>query len=705
MIINNITLNNFRLYKGVNKIQFKKKEGKNIFLISGENGFGKTTFLQSLLWCLYGKMLGDIEEQVKKEISSNGYNSFLQNNLNRDCIDAISSYSKLDFENIRKKGYYADYKEIQNISRYSVSIEFEDVQIPSIKCRSLKVERTYDYILDKESAIVYIDNAVNELAIGIGADVFINDFILNKDIARFFFFDSEKIVDIADTNTISERRKLCSAYNEVLGVKKYEDLKNNLENLRIKFRRKSNDINLREQLNEMLNKRDGYKKKISSIEHEISLRNKNLEQNQQINEELQIKLLKEGNGMSIEELNRQELLIKACVDKNIEYKKQLKLFLEYAPFAIVGHQLVKAKELINHDYQVMKSRNNAENQNVLINNISNDILELVSKLNMPKDISESLKFSTTNILKKYCTQESQEDSFIDVTKEFYNEFMSIFQNITTTYKSEFARLTDDYKKNKQIWERASRRVSNMKNNESDEVIKEYRKKKTSIEKIIQNEVFKLRELHEQYGIASQCLANIDKEINTLSKKVSLNDSDVKKDRVADQLINELSQFLKSLRLEKKYSLEYRIQSILNTLMHKEDFVGKVLVVTENEDELDIQLLTKAGQIIQKNSLSKGEQQLYATSILKALVEESGVKFPVFIDSPLQKFDKSHANKIITEFYPCISNQVILFPLLHKELSNSEFKLMKNMVNSTFLIKNEKSHSYFQEIEVNKFMED
>lgn len=54
MIISKIALNNYRLYQGVNEIEFKIKNGKNIYLISGENGFGKTTFLHSLIWCLYG---------------------------------------------------------------------------------------------------------------------------------------------------------------------------------------------------------------------------------------------------------------------------------------------------------------------------------------------------------------------------------------------------------------------------------------------------------------------------------------------------------------------------------------------------------------------------------------------------------------------------------------------------------------------------
>ena len=139
-------------------------------------------------------------------------------------------------------------------------------------------------------------------------------------------------------------------------------------------------------------------------------------------------------------------------------------------------------------------------------------------------------------------------------------------------------------------------------------------------------------------------------------------------------------------------------------MHKTDFIGKVNVVI-NEDMIDIDLYASDGNIIKKEMLSKGEQQLYATSLLKALVEESGIEFPIFIDSPLQKFDKSHANKIITEFYPTVSKQVILFPLLHKELTENELETMKPFVNATYLLKNENSYSYIEQVDINDLMKE
>lgn len=79
--------------------------------------------------------------------------------------------------------------------------------------------------------------------------------------------------------------------------------------------------------------------------------------------------------------------------------------------------------------------------------------------------------------------------------------------------------------------------------------------------------------------------------------------------------------------------------------------------------------------------------MYATALLHGLVKESEIEFPVFIDSPMQKFDEEHALNIIKYFYPDISDQVILFPLVNKELTQKEFKLLEPKIAKAFLINN------------------
>ncbi len=705
MKIKSIVLHNYRLYKGINKVVFPNGNNKNLYLISGENGFGKTTFLHSLLWCLYGRLMTDIDETFRKEMSNGGYNRTVINNLNQLCRQQLNSeVTQETLLHIKKQGYSIDNEFVKEWSQYFVSLEFTDVLIPSIPCQSLKITRSYDILLDEETVDILIDGMPNELTTKIGHEIFINDFVLNKDIARFFFFDSEKIVSLAETNTIEEKRKLCSAYNEVLGVKKYEDLKKNLENLRLRFRRKSTDIENRNRLNTILLKQKALTTAFTKQEQETILLETSLLSLKEKDKELQMQLMREGNGMTIEELNRQQDLLTTTKKRDEEYKQRLKLFLDYAPFAISGKLLQQTKTQLKYDFNILQSQNDVRNQNYLLLNIKTEMQQAFENITVSLSNKKLLIDSFNKIISKYQNHVTNEAPLLNIDKKDLDEFLAVYSNITSTYRVEFEHLTDDYRKNKQFMNNAARKIANMQSNESDTLIKNIRKQKNEIEKQIAELEQKIRQQHERKGEANKELSVINRQVSELGKKVSIDTSDSKKDKVAEQLISELNTFLISLKEEKKSALERRIKTTMNNLMHKTNFIENIDVVVA-DDVIDINLYAAGGNIIKKESLSKGEQQLYATSLLKALVEESGIQFPVFIDSPLQKFDKSHAKKIIMEFYPTVSKQVILFPLLHKELTKNELETMEPFVHSAYLLKNENSYSYIQQVDINNLMKE
>ena len=702
MIIKNITLGNYRLYEGKNIIKFTQDEEKPIFLISGENGFGKTTFLHSLIWCLYGRLITEVEAEVRKDIANSGYNAFLRKNLNHNVRAKLEKLDSAEKDLIRRKGYSSENEDLKKITTYYVAIEFKDVIIPSLPCTSLKVIRSYDMITEKESVDILVDGKRNELTTSIGSEVFINDFILNKDIARFFFFDSEQIVALAETNTSAEKRRLCSAYNEVLGVRKYEDLKKNLENVRLRFRKKSSDIESREKLLTMLSKQEQLEKKIEERRKKLTELESELKQLRADDEAIQLQLMREGNNATSAEIVRLEKLIQTTKQKGDDYKAKLKNFIEYAPFAITGKLLKETREQIEYDFRLKETKNDQLGRNLVVNQIASDLMLMFEHSDIASAEKSELIIQVQDVLDRYKHEVVKEDVLLSVSEQEYEEFIAVYNNLTTTYKAEFEHLAEDYRKNKLVWERNSRRLSNIQSKEKDELIKDIRSKKNKVEADIVDKDKEIRQLHENLGVISQELATTTKQISELSKKVSLDDSDAKKDQIAEQLISELSTFLVSLKQEKKYSLERRIKTTLNTLMHKEDLIGSVEVIVNGED-MDIELYTVTGDVINKDSLSKGEQQLYATSILKALVDESGIQFPVFIDSPLQKFDKSHATRIITEFYPQISKQVVLFPLLYKELTFDEYEVMKPLVKATYLIENKAARSTFKQVPVDNFI--
>lgn len=472
--------------------------------------------------------------------------------------------------------------------------------------------------------------------------------------------------------------------------------------MRLRFRKKSSDVESRERLIALLEKQSTLENEIENVKHRTSDYEKELTSLRAEDESLQLQLMREGNNATTLEIQRIESVIRSAKQKDEEYKKQLKTFIEYAPFAISGKLLQATHDQLEHDFKLNEDKNLQLRKNLIVSDITSDLLLMLSKVALPQETSFTLQQEIQTILDKYKGEVSNDETLLTLQEHDYEEFMAVYNNVTTTYKAEFEHLADDYRKNKQILERNSRRLSNINSKERDELIKQIRKEKNEVENLISEKDREIRLTHESLGTLTQELATTRKQVSELSKKVSLDDSDTKKDKVAEQLINELSTFLVSLKQEKKFSLERRIKGVLNNLMHKEDFIGRVEVIIDGED-MDIELYTVEDKLINKDSLSKGEQQLYATSILKALVDESGIQFPVFIDSPLQKFDKSHATKIITEFYPQISKQVVLFPLLYKELTADEYDVMKPLVNATYLIKNDTTHSSFENVKIDNFI--
>ena len=234
MYIKEIELNNFRIYKGQNKISLLPNDDKNIIVISGKNGFGKTTFLMSLVWCLYGKQMEKVDELYEKEIKDKGnYTKYISGSLNRKAFE--------DGE-----------------TEFSVSITFAGVKIPDITCNEVRITRIYNTVSSSSDRVeVLIDGYTNELIEDLskenqqGEEIFIRDFILPIEIAKFFFFDAEKIVSLAEVNSNNQRRQLSKAYSEVLGIQKYEDLKSNLEEKQDEYRRKSATPDEKKELNDL----------------------------------------------------------------------------------------------------------------------------------------------------------------------------------------------------------------------------------------------------------------------------------------------------------------------------------------------------------------------------------------------------------------------------------------------------------------------
>ncbi len=146
MYIKEIELNNFKIYKGVNRISLIPKDEKNIVIVSGQNGFGKTTFLMSLVWCLYGKNMEQVDAMYKKEIDDKG------------------SYTKYIADSMNKKAAK------EGETEFSVSVSFSGVNVQNVPC-DVTVKRSYNIVTGTSDKIeVLISGQPQELIENLSQD-------------------------------------------------------------------------------------------------------------------------------------------------------------------------------------------------------------------------------------------------------------------------------------------------------------------------------------------------------------------------------------------------------------------------------------------------------------------------------------------------------------------------------------------------------
>ena len=685
MKINKIKLDNFRIYRGLNEIDLRSKKDKNISIIAGKNGFGKTTFLTSLIWCFYGKLMSQVEDKYRLDIrNSGGYEPYLNSLLNRE-------------EKLKN----------DEVNTISVEIELADLLIPSIPCRTVSIKREYNFKTFEETVTILIDGDENELTKSVGYEVFINDFILPREIAKFFFFDAEKIVSLAEAKSKEELRSLSRAYSEVLGIKKYEELKKHLESLLIKLNRRGVSEFQQEKLDELLSTEENFEKRISHNE------DKQVDIDKQVvilkvkSDSLQEKLIREGNSITLEELKEFKDRRDVLKQESQTIKSSLKKLLDLTPLVIAGKHLSNLKKQLDLESDVLYGTLNDKLIAKELEAFSNNLLQSLKSLNLEDDLGSKIEDKVKNSLKKKLKKKGIKLTgkvILEFSEERYREFNAILNNIKSTFLSQFNKIVQDERINRALLNRTLKKIKQAEARKNNHLAKQFRDEKTDTDSQIDSLTKSKNTLIEELGGLKIKIASHKKVRVEYEKGFNLVETDKKKYVVTKVLLTKINSLIVKIKEDKKYSLQKSISLGLRKLMHKKDFIANVRVNIV-DDVMDIDLLDKHNTVIDKDSLSKGEQQLYATALLKALVDESGIKFPVFIDSPLQKFDKFHSKNIIKEFYPSISEQVVLFPLLEKELSENEYELLKPNLNKAFLIHNENSSSILKSIPVNNLFKE
>ena len=183
MLIESIKLQNFRQFQNEFISFADGSDGKNVTIILGENGSGKTTFAQAFFWCMYG----ETSFLDKKLLNTKVASKMIPGAKETVRVELCLKHGVLDYVLTREQVYVRDYTKItpQN-SVFAVATKQPD--------------GTLSY--EKKTAC---EDAVKN--------------ILPKELSRYFFFDGERIEKMSkDIAGNKKSDDFAQAVNGLLGL-------------------------------------------------------------------------------------------------------------------------------------------------------------------------------------------------------------------------------------------------------------------------------------------------------------------------------------------------------------------------------------------------------------------------------------------------------------------------------------------------------
>lgn len=636
MIIKRLTMHNFGVYAGTNTFDFLQE--KPIVLIGGMNGRGKTTFLEAILISLYG-----MNSIAYKESKFHSYNQYLRSFVNKGDWSQ-SCYVELTF--------------VLNETSHDI----------------YTIKRSWDALskITKESIAVYQNGTESEFLTKNWA-MFIEN-ILPSALSGFFFFDGEKIAELALDDSNQQMKESIRA---MLGLTVLDVLKSDLERIIRRNGKKTSD-NTESSLEQMRQERDAISTGLQKTESDIAVLQAKISESNVKIEELHGKYEISGGEVVAQ---RQKLIQeRAMIQNSIEQNREMlsNLASTELPLFLVEDLIeqIKNEAEKEHDDFVMKQAmekmnrylEDFESENHVSADESRRFIEYVKKVNKTKYVKPlySLNDQTLFQLRELSTK-ALEQRVNEVEEKIHQ-------------KNELKKQMDEVESYLSI---------DVNENELADI---YEKIKEEEKNLVQLQV-ELSKLEQERSSLNARMTTKTAEYNRnveayLQNAEMMDDAErtIKYSHMAMKIVND---YMVELQRRKTGKLGKTITECYKKLANKKNLIHEIVM---DEETLDIAYLDENGNPVSKNSLSAGEKQLMVIAVLWALAICSRKKLPVIIDTPLSRLDSQHRAAIVTTYFPNASDQTIILST-DTEIDHKYYEMMKEFVGDEFTLEyNEEAKS-------------
>lgn len=618
-----LTLNNFYRYYGEQTIVFSTESDKNITVLRGENGTGKTTLLNAFYWVMYGDVIKPLTIP-----------NMLNHRTKEELEDNSCTYS-------------------------SVILEFEDRNKYYTVIRKQRFIKQKGYVKPDNTLpayISYIDQRTgNEVEVS-EKDFF--ESIIPKELRGFFFFDGERINKLAQIDGKAEIRQ---AILDILGLTTIDNTTKDLEGIRREYTKdlaRLNSVN-----------GENLEDELESIDLEIGI----LEEAIGMHEE-NIKIYRD-------ELEKVEKYLQECNSSVINEKVSRRGSLENS-LRKAKTDLAETRSLISsHIAKNLKldiiSRYFNDIENYLENKREKGELPSDIKIQFIDDLIErkrcicgcsleegSEHYKLVMALKNVAGRSELDDAYTKITSfikqvkredNFYDKLNGLILK-----ESKILDSMDEY--TKEISD-----ISKEIQNSDQEKIRYNEKRRVELNNNINDRTRKIGMAQSQLRVNR----NNQKRIEEKIKKISINNNvtsriskQIKQTESLLSLNNEIKEyFVEATRIE----LDKKIKEVFSKISRKD---YRIPVLTK---DFELKIVNNINDNLSKRSeiLSTGEGQITSLSFIGSLVEYarektkedilsdfSGGDFPLVMDSPFGNLDETHTANVAANI-GLLASQVII----------------------------------------------
>lgn len=674
MKIKKITLYNIGPYIGKNVFDFSIHKDRNIVLIGGKNGAGKTTFFKSIKTCLYGCKVWGFDAPGKE------YYSFISSLVNFKTAYDSSAYAFIEIELVFDDG--------KKIDCYTLHREWKKTKMTLVEF--FNIHKNGELILGAEER-----DFVNYLLSLIPPDMF-----------NFYFFDGESIAEFflgTDGN-----KNFRNAFLKLYGLDTLSIMVDNFaRNIKKKDTKKGGYVayqTAKRSMETEFSKRDGIRDDINALENKIDscqIKLKALENN----------YTKEG-GISLSDWKE----LSAQLSKEENNRDNLNRWLKeianhYIPFIILEKNLLQLKS------ELVDSRENRKIAAVIDMMNDGSFIDSLNQLLVGKKIKNFSAVELVDLVKRNFTisdnthfdySESQSDKII---AQIY-EKMDFDKN---QVKKALTQINSSLKASKKIREKMA--------NSSIEGYESFAEERDNLEKSI-------GELKVSLGRKKLDLDKQDElcdKAKTLFEKTKTEYEDLLKansiTNLSERAVAVYSLLEENLVRRQANKLQDAFMECFSAIINKGNFVDGILIdnniniipykfISISRSQLQnykdtnrnfLNLYNNVQLIIDMNKLeaeevktikvpapirapfSQGERQVYIMSIYLALLKTSRKDIPFFIDTPFARIDSNHRANIVAEFFNRVKNQLFILST-DEEIVGSYKKQMENKISNTFTLK-------------------